>query len=145
MFAIEQRPMPAGEDLDTLLPMLVGPFRRSRMDHPQEVRNELIEAQYRFCGGTVSGDEDHIFVTAGIYDHPNDLQEAIDIVQAEISHFEVLPGDQASLNTKPSFFRTITPREVFMAWTRGNYYFTASARSKKAEKNLGRFMEAFPY
>lgn len=83
MFAIEQRPMPAGEDLDTLLPMLVGPFRRSRMDHPQEVRNELIEAQYRFCGGTVSGDEDHIFVTAGIYDHPNDLQEAIDIVQAE--------------------------------------------------------------
>jgi len=48
-----------------------------------------------------------------------------------------------SLKTESGFFKSVTPRGAFMAWTRGGYYFSAHARY--GEDDLDRFMEAFPF
>ena len=144
-YQIDQRPMPSGEDLETLLPVQVGPFRRGTIDHPDDVRNTIIKVQYSSGGGGLFGSGGGISVTIGIYDNPNGAQEAIVVAQGEVSAFEEHPDDQLSLNTEPSFFKSNTPRGTFMAWTRGGYYFDVSAHARSGEADLERFMEAFPY
>jgi len=142
-YDIDQRPMPAGEDMERLLPAQIGAFRRQAMNIPNDTRNTIIEAQYHSDYGVTDGIDHGISFTIGIYDHPAGVQEAIDIAHVEVCSGIENSDIQLSLKTEPSFFKVNRPTDAFMAWTRGGYYFSAHARS--GDDDLDRFMEAFPY
>jgi len=134
-YRIDDRPMPSGEDLDELLPLQVGPFRREGLDVPNDLRKSSIYAQY-------SSDDGEIFVELGVCDDAETAWMAVETSMAETAEF--LDATRVvSLKTEPSFFKTNTRRGAFMSWTRGRYYFSAHARG--GEKDLDRFLTAFPY
>ena len=135
-YQIDQRPMPSGEDLETLLPAQIGTFHRVEMDDPDEVSNAQIYAQYRSGGG-------EIFVELGVCGDPASAQAGVETSKAETGAEFPDAAQLLSLKTEPGFFKTNTPLGAFMSWTRGNYYF--SAHAKNGEEDLDRIMEAFPY
>ena len=137
-YQIDKRPMPGDEDLETLLPIHVGPFRRDEdeMDDPDEARNAPIYAEYR-------SDTDEIFVELGICDDAANAQRAVETSKSETDAEFPNAAQQLSLKTEPSFFKTSTSLGAFISWTRGSFYF--SAHAKGGEEVLDRFMEAFPY
>jgi len=122
--------MPSGEELDVLLPAQVGPFRRD------DVRSTSIYAHY-------ASDAGGIFVELGICDDAASAQQAVETARSERDAEHPEESQQLSLNTGPSFLKTNTELGAFMAWTRGNYYFSAHAES--GEEDLDAFMDAFPY
>ena len=135
-YHLDQRPMPDGERPESLLPIDVGAFRRSGLDEPDDVRNTPIYATYQ--SGSVE-----IFVELGICGGPAGAQRALATAKAETdAEFPEAP-QQISANTEPSYFKMHTPLGGFLAWTRGRYYFSAHVRS--GQRDLDRFMEAFPY
>ena len=135
-YQIDRRPMPSGEYLETLLPVQIGPFRRDEVDDPDEVRNAQIEAEYR-------SDSGEIFVELGVCGDPAPARRAVETSKQE-TDAEFSDAVQVfSLNTEPSFFKSNTPLGAFMSWTRGGYYF--SVHAKGGQKDLDRFMKAFPY
>ena len=152
-YQIDQRPMPSGEVVETLLPAQVGPFPRSSIDdyEPDEVRNEFVEAWYS-CGEArrklilppkpkflgLFSFPGRISVRVSICDNPEDARKNIDVEQEENAG---RPDRQLSLNTEPSFFKC----DRSMAWTRANYYFSVLVDEKDAKEILDLFMEAFPY
>ena len=142
-YQIDQRSMPSGEDLGTLLPAQIGPFRRGEIDDPDEVRNAQIYAEYRSDGAEISSDAGKITVELGVCGDPASAQRGVETSKAETVAEFPDAAQLLSLMTEPSFFKTLTPRGAFMSWTRGGYYFSAHARS--GEEDLDRFMEAFPY
>lgn len=135
-YAIDRRPFPQGEDLETLLPADVGPYHRQWVDHRDDVRNVPIYAQYESRGGEV-------FVELGIQEDAAAAQRGIETAQAETDASFSDATQSVSLNTEPSFFQAETPRGAFFAWTRGCYYFSAHARGGR--EDLDRFIKAFPY
>ena len=142
-YQVDQRSMPSGEDLDTLLPVQIGPFRRAEMDDADEVRNTQICAEYRSDGAEIFSDAGEITVELGVCGDPASAQLGVETSEAEMNAEFPDAAHLLSLKTEPSFFKTRTPRGAFMSWTRGGYYFSAYARS--GEEDLDRFMEAFPY
>jgi len=142
-YRIDQRPMLSGEDLETLLPTQIGPFRRVEMDDPDEVLNAQIYAEYRLDGAEIFSDAGKISVELGVCDDPAIAQRGVETAEAETVAEFPDSAQLLSLMTEPSFFKSNTQRCAFMAWTRGGYYFSAHARSGEAD--LDRFMEAFPY
>jgi len=135
-YQIDQRAMPSGEDLETLLPVKVGPFRRGTIDDPDDARNTPIYAEYH-------SDRGEIFVELGVCGDPASAQIAVETSKAETDAEFPDAAQLLSLKAEPSFFKSNTPLGAFMSWTRGRYYFSAHARS--GEEDLDRFMEAFPY
>ena len=69
-YQVDQRSMPSGEDLETLLPAQVGPFRRAQMDDPDEVRDTQIYAEYRSDGAEMFSDAGKITVELGVCGDP---------------------------------------------------------------------------
>jgi hypothetical protein len=135
-YRIDNRPMPSGEDLDDLLPLQVGPFRREGLDVPNDLRKSSIYAQY-------SSDDREIFVELGVCEDAETAWLAVETSKAETEAEFPDATRVVSLKSEPSFFKTNTRRGVFMSWTRGRYYFSAHARG--GEKDLDRFLTAFPY
>ena len=134
-YQIDQRPMPPGKQVETLLPAHVGPFRRQSIEEPDDLSNPIY-AQYR-------SDSGEIFVELGICGDPASAQRGVKTSKAETDAEFPDAAQLLSLKTEPSFFKSNTPRGAFMSWTRGGYYFSAHARS--GEEDLDRFMEAFPH
>jgi Protein of unknown function (DUF3592) len=135
-YRIDDRPMPSGEDLDELLPLQVGPFRRVGLDVPDDLRKSSIYAQY-------DDDDGVIFVELGVCDDAETAWMAVETSKAEIDAEFSDAAQVISLKTEPSFFKTNTRRGAFMSWSRGRYYFSAHARS--GDNDLDRFLTAFPY
>jgi hypothetical protein len=134
-YGIGQRPMPEGEDLDTLLPPQVGPYIREPVKTPAR-RNMPIYANYRRGAAAV-------FVELGICDDAGGAQMALATAKAETdAEFPDVP--QLFVKRRGACcLRTVNRLGAFMAWTRGRYYFSAHAEG--GEQDLDEFMQAFPY
>jgi Protein of unknown function (DUF3592) len=135
-YRIDDRPMPSGEDLDELLPLQVGPFRREGLNVPDDLRKSSIYAQY-------DDDDGEIFVELGVCDDAETAWTAVETSKAETDAESSDAAQVVSLKTEPSFFKTNTRRGAFMSWSRGRYYFSAHAR--RGDNDLDRFLTAFPY
>jgi uncharacterized tellurite resistance protein B-like protein len=134
-YGIDKRPMPQGVDLEQLLPERVGDFRRDPIPVPQDIYHAQIYADYRTEGFG-------IFMELGICKDPAIAQGGVKTAIAETDgEGEVLAQ---SVDTDPSYYKLFSERIAFLAWSRGDYYFSADAQSGK-DRALDAFMEAFPF
>ena len=144
-YGIDQRPMPAGLNLDQLLPQQVGPYTREslRLASRQDVQPKAIEidtdsvyAQYR--SGSAS-----IFVEFAVSSKAEFARKALKTAADESAPERQADERFAALSREPSYAKSISGNDAFFAWTRGGYFFSAS--SKNGEAALSAFMQAFPY
>lgn len=135
-YDVHLRPRPSGNDLNTLLPAQVGPFRREPFEAIGQAGSGPIYVEY-------GSDEGEVFVEFGICPDSHDACNAVVVAQAEA--YEPGAAEDFSPKTEPSFYRMVAPNGAFMAWSRGNYFFSASVHGAGGEPTLGRFMDAFPY
>ena len=145
-YGIEKRPMPAGTDLDQLLPKQVGPYARVVLEKSQQrgttatsidVDGNGVYATYR------NGDKE-VFMEFSIASSPEFAQSSWDVVVGDANE-GIYPTDPhfGSFGTEPSYLRVVNKEGGFFAWTRGGYFFSADA--KGGEVNLDAFMQEFPY
>ena len=132
-FGLDRRPMPKGDDLNTLLPLTVGTFKREPLPPNTKARSdEDLNVSYR-------AGADAIDVGFSIPETLEDAHEAIKVTRDEAVASKVpLKGSKFSVGTEPSFFYAAD----FISWSRGRYFYYAKANSSAA---LTRFMEAFPF
>ena len=132
-YGIDQRPQPRGTALDTLLPSVVGTFRRAAFAPrtPVPVTEEMV---VRYGAGA-----DSVSVAFRIPGRPEDAQAAVRTARdrAKARRIDVSHAAYV-MSHDPSWFQT----ERLMAWSRGGYSFSAEAATREV---LDRFMRAFPY
>ena len=144
-YGVEKRPMPDGLVLDELLPKQVGPYTRMSLEKSEhrgviptkvEVNGESIYAVYKV------GPKE-VFVEFSVSTSPQTAQETL--VVAARNTTGKFPKDPrvGSISTEPSYLKANTKSGAFFGWTRGKYYYSASA--KGGEADLDAFMEGFPY
>jgi len=146
-YGIDVRPMPAGSKVGELLPGQVGPYVReglrlvnSQNLKPEEIGDAIdgpIYADYRAGNAT-------IFVELGIMYSVKDARESLDVAAGDAAG-GVFPTDPrfGARGQEPSYLKVIDSGGAFFAWTRGNYYF--SAHAKTGEAALDAFMQGFPF
>jgi hypothetical protein len=144
-YGIDHRPMPAGLDLDQLLPPQIGTYTRESVRmamHPNvqpviQTDGESVYAEYRAGSAT-------IFVELGSNSNAAGAQLALDAAVGDAAG-GVFPADPhfGARRQEPSYLKVIDADGAFFAWTRGGYYF--SAWSKSGEGPLDAFMQAFPF
>ncbi|MCH5378254.1 MAG: hypothetical protein JJ992_30220 [Planctomycetes bacterium] len=139
-FQRDERPMPAGDDPEQLLPRQVGIFVRDDLDEvdPGRVRDLPIYANYQHGRRT-------IFVELGICDDAAAARQGVITSQRETeAEFpDSAARNRVSIGGDPSFFQAEVRQGAFVSWTRGRYYFSAHARGGRAD--LDAFMANFPY
>ena len=144
-YGVEKRPMPNGLVMDDLLPKKVGPYTRMSLEKSEhrgvtptriDVNGESIYAVYRV------GPKE-VFVEFSVSTSPKTAQEIL--VTAAGDTTGKFPKDPrvGSIGTEPSYLRVNNKSGAFFGWTRGKYYYSASA--KGGEADLDAFMEGFPY
>jgi hypothetical protein len=132
-FAVNERPMPSGISLETLVPSTVGTFKREAL--PEGAKPPTDED----LNVTYSSGANSIFFGFSIPERAADAQEAVKVTRDEAIASKIsLKNQQYWVGSDPSFFRI----EAFMSWSRGNYFFYAKANSTGA---LESFMRDFPY
>ena len=144
-YGIEKRSMPTGLDLEQLLPKQVGPYTRTSMERASkqgvpatsvELDGDSIYAHYR------SGAKD-IFVEFAVTSHAADAQATLEVAAGDTGGAFPTDPQLGLMGTEPSYLKVINADGAFFAWTRGGYYFSASANS--GEGDLDAFVKAFPY
>ena len=144
-YGVEKRPMPAGLEIDDLLPKQVGPYTRMSLEKSEhrgvtptkiDVNGESIYAVYRV------GPKE-VFVEFSVSTSPQTAQETL--VVAARNTTGKFPKDPrvGSISTEPSYLKANNKSGAFFGWTRGKYYFSASA--KGGEADLDAFVQGFPY
>jgi hypothetical protein len=146
-YGIDRRPMPTGTNINQLLPSQVGPYARealrtptSKNLNPEEIGGAIdqpIYADYRAGNAT-------IFVELGVMHSVKDARDSLDVAVGDAAG-GVFPTDSrfGARGQEPSYLKVIDTNGAFFAWTRGNYYFSAHAKSGEAA--LDAFIQAFPY
>jgi hypothetical protein len=144
-FGIEKRAMPAGVNLDELLPKQVGPYARVLLEKSNErgVTPTSIEVGGASVYATYRDGSKEIFVEFGIADTAHNAQSILDVAATETTNKFPTDPQFGSLATEPSYLRVVNESGAFYAWTRGNYFFSADA--KGGETDLNAFMQSFPY
>lgn len=144
-YGIEKRSMPTGLDLDVLLPKQVGPYTRTLLERSDQrgVAPTSIEVDGASVYATYKAGEKEIFVEFGVTGSAENAQSTLDNAANETT--DTFPTDPrfGSIGTEPSYFKVINESGAFFAWTRRNYYFSASA--KGVEADLDAFMQAFSF
>ena len=144
-YGVEKRPMPAGLVMDELLPKKVGPYTRMSLEKSEhrgvtpttiDVNGESIYAIYRV------GPKE-VFVEFSVSTSPMTAQEILVVAARDTSGKFPKDPRVGSIGTEPSYLKVNTKSGAFFGWTRGKYYFSASA--KLGEADLDAFMEGFPY
>ena len=137
--------MPTGLDLDALLPKQVGPYTRTLLERSDQ--RGVVPTSIEVDGASVyatykAGDKD-IFVEFGVSGSAKNAQSALATAAGETT--DKFPSDPrfGSIGTEPSYLKVANESGAFFAWTRGTYYFSASA--KGGEADLDTFMHAFPF
>ena len=132
-FAIHRRRMPAGEDLNVLLPPVLESFKRDALPAGATLKSdEDLNVTYRSGGDTVD---------MGISkpESAADAREAIKVSREEAVASKIsLRGERFSLKGEPAYFHV----GDFIAWSRGQYFFYAKASSAAT---LARFMAVYPF
>ncbi len=134
----DRKRMPTGNQTGVLLPARIGSFQRT----PIRDGNGVIYAEY-------SDGRNEISMELGICDSPADAQDGVQTYKLESADVTVKVY-ASSVDSEPSFHLATYDnprmgemgRGIGMAWTRGRYYFSASAKSLEL---LDRFMEVFPF
>jgi hypothetical protein len=144
-YAVEKRPLPEGADLDALLPKQVGPYARTLLEKSDQrgVTPSSIDVDGNSVYATYTAGAKEIFVEFAVAGSAHNAQATLDNAASETDG--TFPADPrvGSIGTEPSYFRSNSDTGAFYAWTRGNYYFSASA--KGGETDLNAFMQSFPY
>jgi hypothetical protein len=144
-YGIEKRPMPAGLNLDELLPKQVGPYTRMLIEKSNQrgVPPPSIEIDGNSVYATYTAGGKEIFVEFAVTSSPENAQTALDVAATEVT--DKFPSDPrfGSIGTEPSYLNVNNQSGAFCAWTRGDYYFSASAKGGEADLDL--FMQSFPY
>lgn len=143
-YGVEKRPMPAGVDLDELLPKQVGTYTRTLLE---ESENRGVTSSIKVDGpsvyATYKSGATEIFVEFAISSDAASAQETLVTAAADtVGKFPTNPR-LGSLGTEPSYLSVTNKSGAFYAWTRGGYYFSASAKGGVAD--LDAFMKSFPY
>ena len=144
-YGIERRPMPTGLDLDALLPKQVGPYTRTLLERSDQ--RGVVPTSIEVDGASVyatykAGDKD-IFFELGVSGSAKNAQSALATAASETT--DKFPSDPrfGSIGTEPSYLKVTNESGAFFAWTRGKYYFSASA--KGGEADLDAFMQVFAF
>ena len=133
-YGVADRPMPAGDDVELLLPISVGPFARDTLRFTS--LHAPIYADYRLGNRSV-------FVELGLCGDAAGARRALATAKAETdAEFPEVPQTFVR-RPDASCLRTVNSLGAFFAWTRDRYYF--SAHAKGGEQDLDEFMAAFPY
>ena len=144
-YGIEKRQMPAGLNLDELLPKQVGPYTRTLLEKSEQrgVTPSSIEVDGNSVYATYKAGSKEIFVEFAVAGSPADAQGTLNVAAGDTG--TGIPADPrfGSIDTEPSYAKSSDASGAFFAWTRGKYYFSASA--KGGEADLDAFMQAFPY
>jgi hypothetical protein len=144
-YGVEKRPMPDGLVMDELLPKQVGPYTRMSLEKSEhrgviptkvEVNGESIYAVYKV------GPKE-VFVEFSVSTSPQTAQETLAVAARNTTGKFPKDPRVGSISTEPSYLKANTKSGAFFGWTRGKYYFSASA--KGGEADLDAFMEGFPY
>jgi len=145
-YGIEKRPMPAGLDLNTLLPKQVGPYERVKLEKSEErgTTADSISVDGNGVYATYRNGDKEIFVEFSIASSAEYAQSSWDVVVGDANE-GIYPTDPhfASFRTEPSYLKVVNKDGAYFAWTRGGYFITADA--KGGEVALDAFMNAFPY
>jgi len=144
-YEVEKRPMPDGVDLDKLLPKEVGPYTRTLLEESENrgVTPSSIQIDGPSVYATYKSGAKEVFVEFAISSDAETAQETL--IPAAADTVGKFPTDPrlGSIGTEPSYLRLNNKSGAFYAWTRGKYYFSASAKGGVAD--LDAFMKAFPY
>lgn len=144
-YGIDTRPMPTGVNLDQLLPKQVGGYTRTKLELSTnrnvaptavQIDGDSLYATYRSGG-------DEIFLEFAVASSAHDAQATLDTAAGEVSGGFPTDPRVSSIGTEPSYLKVTDSDGAFIAWTRGGYYFSASA--KNGESALDAFMQVFPY
>jgi hypothetical protein len=137
-YELDKRPMPKGQDLETLLPRKVGTFTREAFPAGTKPSDsEDLNIDYK------SGAE---VINVGFsIPGAKDAHEGIRIAKAEtiaelkrLRRAKEITTAQEQIGPPTSYYKVAD----FIAWTRGGYFFYAKAKNAAA---LDAFMTAFPY
>ena len=144
-YEIEKRSLPAGTNLDELLPKQVGPYIRTLLEKSDQrgVTPSSIEIDGNSVYATYAEGNKEIFVEFAVSNTPMNAQTALDVAASEVT--DQFPTDPrfGSIGTEPSYLKVDNQSGAFFAWTRGSYYFSANAKGGAAD--LDAFMQSFPY
>ena len=144
-YEIEKRSLPAGTNLDELLPKEVGPYIRTLLEKSDQrgVTPSSIEIDGNSVYATYAEGNKEIFVEFAVSNSPMNAQTALDVAASEVT--DQFPTDPrfGSIGTEPSYLKVDNQSGAFFAWTRGSYYFSANAKGGPAD--LDAFMQSFPY
>ena len=144
-YGVEKRPMPDGLDLDKLLPKEVGPYTRTLLEESEQrgVTPTAIQIDGPSVYATYKSGAKEVFVEFAVSSDAVSAQEALIPAAADtVGKFPTNPR-LGSIGTEPSYLRVNNKLGAFYAWTRGKYYFSASAKGGAAD--LDAFMKSFPY
>lgn len=143
-YAVEKRPMPTGLNLDQLLPKQVGPYTRTLLETQQRgFTPSSIEIDGDSVYATYKDGSKEIFVECAVTSSPTAAQDILEVAAGDVTAGFPTDPHFGSISTEPSFVKTLDMSGAFLAWTRGNYFFSASA--KGGEADLDAFMKSFPY
>jgi hypothetical protein len=144
-YGIEKRPMPTGLNLDELLPKQVGPYTRTLLDKSSQrgVPPSSIEIDGESLYATYMAGDKEIFFEFAVCSTAHNAQMGLDVAASESTDKFPVDPRFGSMGTEPSYLKVNNESGAFFAWTRGGYYFSASA--KRAEADLDAFMQSFPY
>ena len=144
-YGIEKRPVPAGLNLDELLPKQVGPYTRTLLEKSEQrgVTPSSIEVDGNSVYATYKAGTKEVFVEFAVNSSAENAQDTLDVAASEVT--DKFPTDPrfGSMGTEPSYLKVTNESGAFIAWTRGKYYFSANANGGDAD--LDAFMQSFPY
>jgi len=143
-YGIEKKPKPAGLNLDELLPKQVGPYTRTLLEKSDQrgVTPLSIEIDGNSVYATYRAGAREIFIEFAVAGSEENAQAILNTAAGETSAGFPTDPRGGSIRTEPSYLKRNHESGPFFAWTRGNYYFSASATS---EADLDAFMKSFPY
>jgi hypothetical protein len=144
-YGIEKRAMPAGLNLDQLLPKQVGPYTLTLLEKSEQrgVTPTSINLDGNSVYATYTAGGREVFVEFAVNSNAENAQSALDVAAGEVT--DKFPTDPrvGSIGTEPSYLKVDNESGAFFAWTRGGYYFSANAKGGAAD--LDAFMQSFPY
>jgi hypothetical protein len=132
-------------NLDELLPTKVGPYTRTLLERSDQrgVAPSSIEVDGSSVYATYKSGDKEIFFEFGVSSNAVNAQSILDTAAGETTNKFPTDPRFGSIGTEPSYFKVNNESGAFFAWTRGKYYFSASA--KGGEADLDAFMQAFPF
>lgn len=144
-YGIDKKPMPSGTDLETLLPKRVGPYERVLLERSEQRGTvaDKIEKAGPSVYATYRDGGKEIFVELALNAKAEDAQATLKTAADEALGGIPSSPNAASIGTEPSFATAVDLGPAFIAWTRGEYFFSADAKGGGAD--LAAFMNSFPF